>query len=382
MSAELLSARMQQSRERLVQIDAELAEGRMTPEAHREERSRLMGDLLGAAEPQAAPATRAPGWRRWAPAVALLLIVAAAGTVLFLKQRDEGSPPPAAQMPGDEAKPAHALTDEQLQRMVEQASEQTKRDPKDVTAWALLAHSYDMLGKFAESTKAYEQLAKLAPKDAQVLADYADALAVAHGRSLDGEPEALVRRALELDPANVKALSLAGTAAFEHKQYDQAVAHWERAKAASKDPRFTQQIDSGIAEARALAKGDAPPAPVAVAASGPAVVSGRVSLADDLAGKAPPDATVFVFARPVQGSRMPVAILRKQVRDLPLDFSLDDTMAMVKEAKLSQTPRVIIGARVSMRGDVMPQAGDMQGFSAPVTVGSTGIHLEISEVLK
>ncbi len=381
MSADGLAARMQQSRERLVQIDTELADGRITPEAYREERSRLMADLMGAAEPQATSAPRATGWRRWTPAAALVLIVAAGGAVLFVTQRNESPVPAAVQAPGEAAKPAHALTDEQLQRMVNEASEQTKRDPKDVTAWALLAHSYDMLGKFAESTKAYEKLVKLAPKDAQVLADYADALAVAHGRSLDGEPEALVRRALELDPVNVKALSLAGTAAFEHKQYEQAVALWERAKAASKDPRFTQQIDGGIAEARALAKGDAPPAPVA-AASGPAVVSGRVSLADDLAGKAPPDATVFVFARPVQGSRMPVAILRKQVRDLPLDFSLDDSMSMVKEAKLSQTPRVIIGARVSMRGDVMPQAGDMQGFSAPVNVGATGIHLEISEVLK
>jgi len=380
-SADGLAARMQQSRERLAQIDAELADGRMTADAHREERSRLMAELVGAAEPQAGTAASAPNKRRWMPVGALLIVVAAAGTALFVSQRHEGPMPPAVQAPGDAGKPAHALTDEQLQRMVDQASEQTRRDPKDVTAWALLAHSYDMLGKFAESTKAYEQLAKLAPKDAQVLADYADALAVARGRSLDGEPEALVRKALELDPANVKALSLAGTAAFEHKQYDQAVMYWERAKAASKDPRFTQQIDGGIAEARALSKGDAPPAPV-VAASGPAVVSGRVSLADDLAGKAPPDATVFVFARPVQGSRMPVAILRKQVRDLPLDFSLDDSMSMVKEAKLSQTPRVVIGARVSMRGDVMPQAGDMQGFSAPVSVGATGIHLEISEVLK
>ena len=382
MSADGLAARMQQSRERLVQIDTELADGRITPDAHREERSRLMADLIGAADPQGSPANRTTAWRRWTPAAALALIVAAAGTALFVTQREGGPTPPAAQAPGDAGKPAHALTDEQLQRMVTEASEQTKRDPKDVTAWALLAHSYDMLGKFAESTKAYEQLVKLAPKDAQVLADYADALAVAHGRSLDGEPEALVKKALELDPVNVKALSLAGTAAFEHKQYEQAVALWERAKSASQDPRFTQQIDAGIAEARALAKGDAPPAPVAAAASGPAVISGRVSLADDLAGKAPPDATVFVFARPVQGSRMPVAILRKQVRDLPLDFSLDDSMSMVKEAKLSQTPRVIIGARVSMRGDVMPQAGDMQGFSAPVNVGATGIHLEISEVLK
>jgi len=113
-----------------------------------------------------------------------------------------------------------------------------------------------------------------------------------------------------------------------------------------------------------------------------AVLTGRVSLADELVSKAAPDATVFIFARPVKGSRMPVALLRKQVRDLPLDFRLDDSMSMVPSVKLSQTPMVVIGARVSKRGDVMPQAGDMQGWSAPVAAGTKGIKLEISEVIK
>jgi cytochrome c-type biogenesis protein CcmH len=297
------------------------------------------------------------------------------------------SPNANAPAPQTPEKPVRALSDEQLERMVEQANSQTQKDPKDVTSWAMLAHSYDMLGKFAESAKAYEQLVKLAPKDAQVLADYADALAVAHGRSLEGEPSKLIDKALAIDPKNLKALSLAGTAAFERQDYAQAVALWDRARAVSTDPQFTLQIESGISEARALAKGESAsaPAPVAsavAAAPGVAFVSGRVSLADDLIKKAPPDATVFVFARPAQGSRMPVALLRKQVRDLPLDFKLDDSMSMVPDAKLSQVPAVIIGARVSMRGDVMPQPGDMQGWSAPVNVGTKGIKLEISEVLK
>jgi cytochrome c-type biogenesis protein CcmH len=129
-------------------------------------------------------------------------------------------------------------------------------------------------------------------------------------------------------------------------------------------------------------------APTAMAASGPAVaaasavVSGRITLADDLQSKAPPDATVFVFARPIDGSRMPVAILRRHVSDLPLQFSLDDTMAMVPEARLSRTSQVVVGARISRRGDVAPVAGDMQGLTAPVAVGTRDIKLEISEVLQ
>ena len=79
---------------------------------------------------------------------------------------------------------------------------------------------------------------------------------------------------------------------------------------------------------------------------------------------------------------MPVALIRTKVRDLPADFSLDDAKAMVPEARLSQVRTVVVGARISERGDVTPRAGDMQGWSAPVPVGTRGIRLEISEVLK
>ena len=77
-----------------------------------------------------------------------------------------------------------------------------------------------------------------------------------------------------------------------------------------------------------------------------------------------------------------MALLRKQVRDLPVEFTLDDSNAMVRDTKLSQVRTVVIGARISARGDVTPKPGDMQGWSAPVPVGTRGIRLEISEVIK
>jgi len=247
-----------------------------------------------------------------------------------------------------------------------------------------------MQGRFAESSKAYASLARLRPKDAQVLADYADALAVANGRTLRGEPSALIDKALALDPANLKALTLAGTAAYEREDYAQARQRWSRARALSTDPAFLREIDASLASARAAGKlpvraAAAPSAPALGAATttttATATVSGRVSLADDLVARTAADATVFVFARPVDGSRMPVAILRRHVRDLPLDFTLDDSLAMVPTVRLSQAGSVVIVARVSRRGDVAPQAGDLQGLSAPVPVGARGIKLEISEVL-
>jgi cytochrome c-type biogenesis protein CcmH len=107
-----------------------------------------------------------------------------------------------------------------------------------------------------------------------------------------------------------------------------------------------------------------------------------VSLAPTLKAKADPQDTVFVFARAADGPRMPLAILRRQVKDLPLQFTLDDSMAMTPAAKLSSAQRVIVGARISKRGDATAQPGDLQGQSAPVAPGANGLKIEISQVVQ
>ncbi len=302
---------------------------------------------------------------------------------------------PASAAASSAAATARQLPPDRVQRMVDEMSERVKKDPKDSTAWALLANSYGMLGKPDEAIKAYARLAELLPNDAQVLADYADALASAAGRSFKGEPTKLLKRALAADPRNLKALVLAGTEAFDRQAYAEAAGFWDRAKAISSDPRVTQQIDSGLAEARLLAARAAASAPGAKAAPARATaaataaasaapgreIAGRIVLAPALQAQVSPDDTLFVFARPTLGSRMPVALLRKKVRDLPLDFRLDDSMAMVPDIRLSALNAVVVGARISKRGDATPHTGDLQGLSAPVAVGSRGVKIEITEVL-
>ena len=104
-------------------------------------------------------------------------------------------------------------------------------------------------------------------------------------------------------------------------------------------------------------------------------MSGTVTLAPALAGKAAPGDTVFIFARAAEGPRMPLAILRKKVSDLPVTFALDDSMAMSPAARLSGAPQVIIGARISKSGNAMPQSGDLQGSTKPVS--NTGKNISI-----
>jgi cytochrome c-type biogenesis protein CcmH len=310
----------------------------------------------------------------------------------------------ASQSGGAEGAP-HPITPEQVQAMIDQLAKRLQQTPQDGDGWSMLARSYSYLGKFPEAVKAYEKAVELLPKDAHLLADYADALAMTQERRLAGEPMKLVQRALTLDPKDVKALALAGSDAFDRHDYSLAVTYWDRAvQAGPPDPQFTRQLQAGLEEARKLAGGAAPPteasasgsstmaarasegaasSPSSAVAAAPtaAMVSGRVQLAASLAGKAAPTDTLFVFARATQGPRMPLALMKRQVKDLPLEFALDDSMAMMPNMKLSNFSSVVIGARVSKAGDAMPASGDLQGFSAPVKVGSAGVDVRIDQVV-
>jgi cytochrome c-type biogenesis protein CcmH len=112
-----------------------------------------------------------------------------------------------------------------------------------------------------------------------------------------------------------------------------------------------------------------------------ASVSGSVKLSPAVAAKAAPTDAVFIFARPAEGSKMPLAIVKMQVKDLPASFTLDDTMAMTPTMKISSFPDIVVGARVSKSGSAMPASGDLEGLSKPLKAGTTGIALVIDSAL-
>jgi cytochrome c-type biogenesis protein CcmH len=332
--------------------------------------------------------------------LALLVVVVvavAAGGYLWKRggqpQAEAGAQTEAA--PGEQqgATP-HPTTSEQIAAMVDKLAQRMKEQPNDAEGWAMLARSYTVLGRHPEALVAYEKAVALRKDDPTLLADYADSLAVKNNHKLDGEPMKLVERALKLDPKNIKALSLAGTSAFDRKDYAGAVKQWEKVVAIGPaDNAFVQQLGPAIDEARQLA--GLPPASkpldgaaatsatsATLAAAAGSTVSGTVSLSAALAKQAKPEDTVFVFARPAPGTGMPLAILRKQVKDLPLDFTLDDSMAMSPANALSGSKKVVVGARVSKSGNAMPQPGDLSGQSAEVSVGAKGLRIEIRDVVK
>ncbi len=281
---------------------------------------------------------------------------------------------------------APPITAEQVETMIESLAARLKDNPDDAAGWAMLGRSYAAIGRHDQAEPALKRALALHGDDAVLLTDYADALAMVNGRNLEGEPSRLIERALKIDPSNIKALALAGTHAFVRKDYAAALRHWEKLAQLAPSGEMAQQIQGGIDEARKLSGTPAPTAaqvatPTLALALPGASVSGTVALDPALVAKARPDDTLFVFARAAEGPRMPLAILRKQVKDLPLTFTLDDSMAMTPTARLSSASRVVVGARISARGDATPQAGDLQGFSAPVAPGAAGLKVQISEVV-
>ena len=258
------------------------------------------------------------------------------------------------------------------------------QNPADGKGWALLARTYVELGRTSDAVPAYEKAVKIIPNDAQLLADYADALAVSNGYNLAGKPTELVNQALKLDPHHIKSLLLAAAAATNRKDYKQAIVYWQKLqKELPADSDIAPKVKASLDEVYRLAGIKAPAttesAAPAEAAQG---VSGTIKLVPALAANIDPAATVFVYARAAQGASMPLAIERITVKDLPYTYHLDDSKGLMPANKLSQAGEVVIVARISKTGDAKPQAGDLQGTSSAVKPNSGKVDVEINELLK
>lgn len=389
-------------RDQLAELDRDVRSGVLDADAYRRSRDELERRLLE--DTQAEPSgTTASGMRSfWMLMVGAAFVPAAAiGLYAYL-----GAPQLLLERPAEQAANRQGVTMEQIDKMIAKLVGHLKEKPDDVTGWGMLGRTYAVLGRFPESVEAYKKAIALKADDPRLLSDYADALATSRGRVFDDETLGLLGRAEKLAPDDPKILALLGSAEYQRKDFPAAVRHWEHALAGlPANSEFAQQLQGAVADARKSAglppadtAGAAPasqaPAPASAGASpvAPASdaapkagaagrVSGRVSLSPSLAGKTNPDDTVFIFARAAEGPRMPLAILRKQVRDLPVDFALDDSMSMAAGMNLSHFPKVIVGARVSKSGQAMPQSGDLEGATAAVDVGSSGLTIQIDRAI-
>jgi cytochrome c-type biogenesis protein CcmH len=360
-------------REQARELDADLAAGVIDPAAYREARGdlerRVAEDVQGAS-------TVGPGAPQRVLAMGLALALPLLAAALYFQV---GSPRATLQIPAPEA--PHALSNAQIGAMVDALAQRLRTDPANVEGWDMLARSYVTLNRYREAANAYAHLAALVPDNAEVLADYADALATAQGDSLLGEPERLLARALAIDARHVKSLALAASAAFQRGDYGQAETRWKQVlELVPPDSEFAQATQASIEQARARAGAIGPAG--APAAQREARLAGTVELDPALRASVAGSDVVFIFARAADGPRRPLAVLRKHVSDLPLHFVFDDSMSMTPDARLSSVARVVVGARVSRSGSAKASPGDLEGYSAPASPRADGVRVRIGSVRK
>jgi cytochrome c-type biogenesis protein CcmH len=329
-------------------------------------------------------------------ALSLVLVIPAASGVLYwtLGNPAAMTHPAASPMAAQNGAADERQMIEGLNTLMERLKKKLEQNPNDATGWAMLGRSYMAMERYADAVPAFEKAFKLNPNDADMLADYADALGIHQGRKLEGKPETMIEKALKVDPNHVKALMLAGTVAYNRKDFVLAVKDWERARtnlAPDSDPEFSEQITAAIGEAKQrmggaplMAATNAPRPSSAMPADHPPVkkagasraITGKVVLGPSMAGKALPD-TLFVFAKDVAGPPMPVSIVRASKNDLPFTFRLDDSTSPMPSRKLSDIETVVIVARLSKSGQAMPGSGDLEGMSQPIKPGTENITVVI-----
>ncbi|MEO8123751.1 MAG: c-type cytochrome biogenesis protein CcmI [Burkholderiales bacterium] len=383
---------------KLQQIEAQHRAGSLADDTYAAEKARLERALVALVLESPVPASDASRPAKGFVASLAVAVLAVAGVGYWWTGSpglaSAGAPGVSSAAPGD---PVQSENEQKFAQAVEELAAKLKEHPEKAEGWALLARSYVRLGQLEPALSAFQKAVALRTDDASLLADYADVLAVANGRNLEGEPRKLIERALKLEPDNLKALSLAGAAAFDRKDYANAVQYWERVvRLSPSDSPYLQELQAGIDEARKQG-GVGPHAeatvnstrPGAAATSQPTsgavdatAIRGTVRLSPAMAGKAALTDTVFIYARAAEGPRMPLAIIRLQVKDLPAAFTLDDSSAMSPVAKLSMSPKVIVSARVSKSGQAAPSPGDLVGETPPMANHADGVTLLIDQVLK
>ena len=404
-SASQSQANVKVYREQILDLDREHANGHLSDAEWQQSRDELSVRLLQdtAVEDEPHVITQAQSWRT-AVVIALVFPISALGLYIWLGAPEAISPMPPASALAEAATEQAAAPN--LDQIVENLASKLQADPNNLEGWVLLGRTHRSMGNLDAALSAFDRALKLNADDELILAR-AEVLAAKNQGRFDGEPWRVIREVLQRDPQNYGALLLAGSASYANNRYADALEFWQRARlrlsadhpdvpnlieamstvqAKLKNPASpsstpaAQSAQGAVPAQGSAASGAAPAAAVASAAGGAASalnVSGQVRLSAALKSQTSPTDVVFVYAVPANGERMPLALLKTTVAQLPLSFTLDDSSAMLPDRKLSGASQVLVKARISKSGNAIPQSGDWEGSLGPVKVGATGLDLEI-----
>lgn len=351
------------AKDRLAELKVNLASGGISQIQFDEQVTELelaLSDDLDLAS--SATSITSPTQGRWL-AYLLLVVVPALSLVLYWQLGDYQAinrvdDPVASQAQAGMPSP------ETINKMVAGLAEKLKKDPKNLEGWLMLGRSYKMLERYPEAVKAFEQAYQLAGDKPDVMLPYAEALSFANKGDWSGKPKELILKSLTIDSGNLTGLWFAAIAHAQQNDKTAALGYLRKLEGLlPADSADKKQIHDIIVNTEGRTR--APKSDKSEVSTGaPTIkvaINLQISLAASLQTEVKPEDTVFIYAQALSGPKMPLAITRKKVSDLPLTTTLTDADSMLPNMKLSTFKQVRLLARISKSGNAMPQPGDLIG---------------------
>ena len=375
-------------REQFAELEREYAQGTLSAQSYQQTRDeltrRLLEDVQTPRVPGVAAAVMAPSrWVRTTLASFVVVIPVATLLAYGVLGQPAGLDPAALA----QSEPHEAVDPKKMAEMVEKLERRLLEDPNQLQGWVMLGRVRRAMGQFEAAGQAYAKALALSSDD-DVAIERAEVLAQAKQGSFEGEPWKIIEAVLRANPDQLSALLLAGSAAYSEGRYEHALKHWQRARTQmAADAPDLPPLEEALAQVRGklgLAASAAPaspqvsqaPATTASPSASASRITGVVQLATSVKAKVAPTDTVFIYATPADGTRMPLAIVRTTVAALPYAFTLDDSSAMT-QANLSSVAQVTLRARISKTGEARAQPGDLGVVLTPVKTGAQGVQLTI-----
>lgn len=268
-----------------------------------------------------------------------------------------------------------------LDELLPKLEERLANSPDDIDGWRLLGRSYLSVNEFAKARQAFERALELDSNDVPTIAQLAESIAMTNEGDLSGEATTLLERATALDASNEHTLWLLSIARQQAGDHDAAIAGFNRlASIAGDNPDALATIEQMRSRSvREMAMGAGPrvqnaatpsatentEADTNVAAAtvdagndNAVSLSLSVEMTEEVRSAVSSSQAVFIYAKASSGPPMPLAVSRHTVNELPLNITLDDSMAMIPTMKLSSFSQVTVGARISPSGNPIAQPGD------------------------
>ncbi len=355
------SSNIQLHEEKINELNVDLQEGRIDQAAHKIAKQELDRELLVDTPMEAETELDevAPAKKHVKLALSLAIVLPVLSLLLYMQlgtQQDSGQ--------------AVTHTDEpSVEEMIEQLEDYLQANKGGLKDWVMLARSYKYLGRFGEAANAFVAASAL-ESNPQVMLEHAEVLALMNDKKFSDEARELVLKALKLSPDNVNALWFAGVVEFQFGHYRQSIHHLSQLKTeAEHDPEVNRSMrfyigharDKLIAAGEKVAPMQALVPELHIDTEALVSLSIKLEISDEVRAKFDHADAVFVYAKALQGPKMPLAAQRLTVADLPATVVLDDSMAMAEGMSLSNFKQVIVSARVTKSGNAIAQSGDYIG---------------------